>query len=122
MDGAGGGGNSGCDVVAAVFGLASGVCSVVTLLLPIPHDRAPQVPAAAAATAACVANADIMQPLDLVETYLSQRQLSQALHLWLLVSCCGLQSADAVAALHISMCSSVLASITSQPQDRCLVL
>jgi hypothetical protein len=44
MDGASGGGNSGFDVVAAVFGLASGVCSVVTLSLPIPHDRAPQVP------------------------------------------------------------------------------
>jgi len=43
MDGAGGGGNSGCDVVAAVFGLASGVCSVFTLLLPLPYDRAPQV-------------------------------------------------------------------------------
>jgi hypothetical protein len=48
VDGASGGGNSGCDVVAAVFGLASGVCSVMTLLLPIPYDRAPQVPAAAA--------------------------------------------------------------------------
>jgi hypothetical protein len=47
VDGVGGGGNSGCDVVAAVFGLASGVCSVMTLLLPIPYDRAPQVPAAA---------------------------------------------------------------------------
>jgi hypothetical protein len=43
MDGAGGGGNSGCDVVAAVFGLASGVCSVASVMLPIPHDRAPQV-------------------------------------------------------------------------------
>jgi hypothetical protein len=43
VDGPSGGGNSGCDVVAAVFGLASGVCSVATLLLPIPHDRAPQV-------------------------------------------------------------------------------
>lgn len=98
VDSAGGGGNSGCDVVAAVFGLASGVCSVMTLLLPIPYDRAPQ-------------------PSDLVETYLSQGQLSQAFQLWLLISCCGLQSADAVAALHVSMCSAVLASITMHPLD-----
>ncbi len=60
-----------------------------------------------------------MQPCDLVEMYLSQGQLSQALQLWLVISCCGLQSADAVSALHVSMCSTVLASITAHPQDRC---
>jgi hypothetical protein len=45
------GANSGCDIVAAVFGLASGVCSVVNLGLPIPYDRAPQVRVSAPAPA-----------------------------------------------------------------------
>jgi hypothetical protein len=63
-----------------------------------------------------------MQPLDLVEAYISQGQLSRALQLWLLVSCCSVQPADAVAVMHVSMCSSVLASITVHPQDRCPLL
>ena len=66
MDGAAGGGNTGCDVVAAVFGLASGVCSVVNLLLPIPHDRAPQVSAVVLAAASFVARTHI--PLYLLKS------------------------------------------------------
>ena len=69
-------------------------------------------------TCAVLERKPCMQPSDLVETYVSQGQLAQAMKLWLLISCCGLQSADAVAALHVTMCSAVLASITAHPQDR----